>query len=264
MKKKLILFTTVYLIMFCGTFFGYATDITVKQSKAITSEEEIVQRRIDAFNKQQKNECLNYYAENAEYIELLTDSTVIKGKNQISELVCNFDNSEEKITLEISDRIVFGKYVIDSEIIYSGKDILTRSIAITEVVNYKIQNIWYVYLDLDESVPYEQILDSYITGYNNQDADKLKNNFSSDPVYIQFPSFDILCKNSAEIKNRFTDIFRNTPDCKTEIKDKIFLGNFIIYFEQVTGPGKEIRQVIINELDNHLIKRAWIITEDKM
>lgn len=265
MKKILVVFASIFSIIFFGMSCsggGNKTSDFSEKNKIITPEEEIVQSRIDAYNKQDKESCLSYFADDAKYLNFPSNMIAIDGKEKIEEVICNFNNKQKKITLEIANRIVIGRYVIDSEIIYSGENILTRSFAITEVLNSKIQNIWYIYLSLDNEIPYEQILKKYIEGYNKYKVDNIMSNFSSDTVYMIFPSNDIHLKNFDEIKKHFLDTFKNNPNTHTEIENKIFLEDFIIYLEHITGLEKDIQQVVINELDENLIIGSWIVRSE--
>ena len=62
---------------------------------------------------------------------------------------------------------------------------------------------------------------------------------------------------SAEIKERYTDMFAKSPENKSTFMGRMVQGSFVFDHEWITGRDSEFKIMAIYEIENGQIIRAW-------
>lgn len=104
----------------------------------------------------------------------------------------------------------------------------------------------------------EAIVQNQLNAYNNRNIDAFLNTYSQDVRVFNFPD-ELRYKGRANMREQYTDFFRNTPDLHCEIKNRIVIGNKVIDEEYITANGTDFSAVAIYEVKNGKIAKVTFI-----
>ena len=109
----------------------------------IDTPEAIVQRQVDSYNAHDLDSFLSFYSHDAAYIRHADNSTLFEGHAAMREAYGSLFQNHPSVHVEIANRIVLGRFVIDLEHITGRTDIAEMwVVAIYEVVDHLIRKVW--------------------------------------------------------------------------------------------------------------------------
>jgi hypothetical protein len=111
----------------------------------------------------------------------------------------------------------------------------------------------------------EAVVQLQLDAYNSRDIEALLAIYASDAQMFEHPS-KLLASGTAELRERFSARFRE-PNLHAALLKRIVAGTIVIDHEKVSrtfpeGKG-EIELVMIYEVKNDRIVKAWSIAEEK-
>lgn len=109
-----------------------------------------------------------------------------------------------------------------------------------------------------ESSEAESIVQKQLEAYNNRDIDAFVNTYAVNVKLYNFPN-EVTANGKEALKRQYDAFFKNTPDLKAEIVNRIVLGNKVIDKEKVTINGTIFYAVAIYEVENGLISKVTFI-----
>ena len=105
--------------------------------------EAIVQRQVDAYNAHALDSFVNFYSSDAAYVRHADNSVLFAGREPMREAYGVLFQQHPAVHVEIANRIVLGRFVIDLEHITGRADVAELWIvAIYEVADDLIQKVW--------------------------------------------------------------------------------------------------------------------------
>ena len=104
----------------------------------------------------------------------------------------------------------------------------------------------------------EQIVQQQLEAYNNRDIDAFMATYTNDIKLYNYPE-ELRTEGQKEMRERYDNFFKNTPDLHAFIKKRIVIGNKVIDEEQITINGKIYNAVAIYEVENNKIKKVTFI-----
>ncbi len=140
---KLKLSAVIVAAVFC--FFAFAGS-TLAQT-AVRSSEQTAQSLIDAYNSRNMDGILKAYAPDSIAYALPSGEVILKGHDEIRKKFAKVLDPNFKLKVEIVNRIVDGKFVIDKEKISGtsdGKPVEFFGTVIYEITGGLIRKEWYL------------------------------------------------------------------------------------------------------------------------
>ena len=126
-------------------FFAFAGS-TMGQT-AVRSPEQTAQSLIDAYNSRNMEGILKAYASDSVAYALPSGEVILKGHDAIRKKFARVLDPKVKLKVEIVNRIVDGKFVIDKEKIsgtFDGKQVEFFGTVIYEITDGLIRKEWYL------------------------------------------------------------------------------------------------------------------------
>ena len=127
------------------SFFAYAND-SVAQTTA-KPPEKVAQALVDAYNARNVDGILATYASDSIAYSLPGGETILKGHDEIRKKFARILDPNVKLRVDIVNRIVDGKFVIDKEKISGtsgGKTVEFYGTVIYEITDGLIRREWYL------------------------------------------------------------------------------------------------------------------------
>ncbi len=101
----------------------------------------------------------------------------------------------------------------------------------------------------------EAIVQIQLNAYNDRNLEAFLNTYSHDVQVFNFPD-ELRFKGRANMREQYSDFFRNTPDLHCEIKNRIVIGNKVIDEEYITANETNFSAVAIYEVENGKIAKV--------
>lgn len=109
------------------------------------SPQEVVQKQLDFYNNYDLDSFISTYKEDVKIYNLIDNTIILEGKEVLKE---KYKERFEilKVHAVIQNRIVIGNKVIDHEYVTGIKtDSIVKAVAIYEIEDSLIKNVWFVY-----------------------------------------------------------------------------------------------------------------------
>ncbi|MHC4778213.1 MAG: nuclear transport factor 2 family protein [Planctomycetota bacterium] len=109
------------------------------------TSEQVVQEQVDAYNARDVKAFLKTYHPEAGLFNHPEGETVAVGREAMDRIYAKMFGELTELHVDITDRIVHGKFVIDREAVRGlpGKEV-QHAVAIYEVEGDTIQNVWFL------------------------------------------------------------------------------------------------------------------------
>ncbi|OLS20716.1 MAG: hypothetical protein HeimC2_36170 [Candidatus Heimdallarchaeota archaeon LC_2] len=105
---------------------------------------DLIDRQIEAYNKQDIEEFIDCYSDNIEVYMLESNKKLTDGKEQLKKVMKASFVSKPKAKTLVESRLTQNNLVIDVEAVSGHEDgKLIRSIAIYEITDDKISKLWF-------------------------------------------------------------------------------------------------------------------------
>lgn len=140
---KLKLAATSVAVVLCSFMFAGST----LAQTAVRSPEQTAQSLIDAYNSRNMDGILKAYAPDSIAYALPSGEVILKGHDEIRKKFAKVLDPNFKLKVEIVNRIVDGKFVIDKEKISGtsdGKPVEFFGTVIYEITGGLIRKEWYL------------------------------------------------------------------------------------------------------------------------
>ena len=126
-------------------FFIHADQAEAQSSTR--SPEQVAQALVDAFNARDMEGILGTYATNSVAYELPSGEILLQGHDEIRKKFSAILDPNFKLEVEVVDRIIDGKFVIDKERIFGTSDgnaVEFYATVIYEITDGLIRKEWYL------------------------------------------------------------------------------------------------------------------------
>lgn len=140
------------ILRFVGTFvfgvvFLFAFAVSAEAQTEAASAENVAQSLVDAYNARNMDGILKAYAPDSTAYALPSGEVILKGHDEIRKKFARVLDPNFKLKVEIVNRIVDGKFVIDKEKISGtsdGKPVEFYGTVIYEITGGLIRKEWYL------------------------------------------------------------------------------------------------------------------------
>ncbi|MEM9144433.1 MAG: nuclear transport factor 2 family protein [Bacteroidota bacterium] len=167
------------------------------------------------------------------------------------------DNPNDQV--KVVKRIHVGSTVIDAEITDNeGKK--GRQVAIYEVKNGKIGSMTFIH-GRRESMGTVNVAQKQLDAYNARNIDAFLEAYSEEVSVYRFPD-TLLYRGKANMRERYSSFFKNTPNLHCTLKARMLVGNTVIDEERVTANASKIHAVAVYEIADGLIQKVTFIREE--
>ncbi len=106
----------------------------------------------------------------------------------------------------------------------------------------------------------EGLIDQQIVAYNAGDIDAFMATYADDVQLFNFPNKEIT-SGFMDMKIMYKNLFKNNPDLKAEVTNKIIQGGVLVYHERIFGlrKGGEFDAIAIYEVVDKKIQKVTFI-----
>jgi hypothetical protein len=104
---------------------------------------EVVQRQLDAYNAHDLAGFVAAYSDTVQVFRMPATQPAITGKSQLAEFYANRRFNVPVLRAELVNRMVVGNKVVDHERIRGLSDAVMEAIAVYQVVDELIVNVWF-------------------------------------------------------------------------------------------------------------------------
>lgn len=107
------------------------------------------------------------------------------------------------------------------------------------------------------------IINKEVEAYNNRDIKSFVDCYHPKAQIIDLKTREVIMQGLDEIYARYKALFIKEKKLHVTIGNRIVQGSLVIDHEIVEGYGEQgnVKAVIINEVENHLINRVWVFKE---
>jgi hypothetical protein len=112
--------------------------------------------------------------------------------------------------------------------------------------------------DMDPRVAAQGQLDAY----NNQDIETFLSWYADDVEVYNFPD-ELIYKGKKKMRERYSNAWKQNPDQKARVTDRIVVGNTVIDKEHVTGRANGIENTVIAiyRVEDGIIPKVYFIRD---
>ena len=104
----------------------------------------------------------------------------------------------------------------------------------------------------------EAIVNLQLEAYNARDIDRFVATYSED-IEIYNWKWELTVKGHKQLRERYADFFKNTPNLHCHIENRIVYGNKVVDKERVIAGERIIEAVAIYEVANGKIKKVTFL-----
>ena len=104
----------------------------------------------------------------------------------------------------------------------------------------------------------ENIVNIQLDAYNARDIDKFVETYSED-IEIYNLNGEMMMKGHAQLRERYDALFKNTPNLKCRIENRIIINNKVIDKENVIMNERIVEAVAIYEVVEGKIKKVTFV-----
>jgi hypothetical protein len=111
----------------------------------------------------------------------------------------------------------------------------------------------------------EEVVQKQLETYNNKDIEGFMSLFHPDAVIYALGTQEPIAKGKENIRLIYTNLFNQSPNLRSEIKQRIVFGNKVIDYENITGrkgSSEAIELIMIYSVEGNFIKEAYSIRKD--
>ena len=129
-----------------GLFLALLLFVGTSAAQTVKSPEQVAQSLVDAYNARNMDGILKAYAADSTAYSLPSGEVILKGHDEIRKKFARILEPNFKLKVEVVDRIVDGKFVIDKEKIRGtadGKSVEFFGTVIYEITDGLIRKEWY-------------------------------------------------------------------------------------------------------------------------
>jgi hypothetical protein len=106
------------------------------------------------------------------------------------------------------------------------------------------------------------IVQGQLEAYNNQDIESFLSWYAEDVEVYNFPN-DLVYKGKEKMRERYSNAWRQNPQQKAGVTDRINVGSTVIDKEHITGraTGIEANVIAIYKIEKEKIKQVYFVRE---
>lgn len=223
---------------------------------------EVIRKQLTAYNNHALEDFIELFAPNVAVYDLKSSEKVLEGIDQLRERYGDRFDTSPNLYSKLLGRVSLGDIVIDDESISGfGGDNDVRIIAIYEVRDGLITRMWFVRGEVDLSVT--NPADLQLKACNSRDIDMFISVFHIDCKLQDLQSGKELLRGRDAMRNRYSEIFDTKPKLNAVLVKRMYLDQFVIDFETVSGmqEDQKLNLIAINEVVDGLITKVWFVRE---
>jgi hypothetical protein len=117
---------------------------------------------------------------------------------------------------------------------------------------------------VEKSSPALATVQAQLDAYNARDIEAFAATYADDAQLIELATGKVFCSGKNALRQRYGEMFAQYPELRCHLTNRIVCGDFVFDDESVTGrvPGKTAHAVLIYEVKEGLISRAWMVREE--
>lgn len=100
-----------------------------------------------------------------------------------------------------------------------------------------------------------------VDAYNAHDVDGFLACYGEDAV-VRHGDGRVLMADKDAMRAAYADLFRQHPDLRADVVNRLEVGSWVVDEEVVTITGREMRALVAYELSDGLIRTAVMLTAD--
>ena|SRR3712207_2319253 len=106
----------------------------------------------------------------------------------------------------------------------------------------------------------EQVVQLQLDAYNRRDVDAFLNTYASDAKLYDHPN-KLLASGTEQMRPVYSRLFKEAPDLKAKVSNRIVQGEFVIDQEVVTGlpDNRQVTAVAIYQVKGGKITNVWFV-----
>ena len=219
------------------------------------SPEGIVNKQLRAYNSGDLDKFISCFTPDVVIKNFMADTLSLgidKLKSAYAAILPNNGNPK----LEVVNRIVFDKWVIDRENAI-GEEAHPSRVSIYEVVNEKIRSST-VLGETGSEKGVETVVQQQLDAYNSGDIDAFMATYSEDIKLYNYPA-KLLSEGKAVMRDNYGSFFTANPELKCMIKNRIVLGNKVIDQEIISMKNSKFSALAIYEVEGDKIVKVTFL-----
>ena len=107
-----------------------------------------------------------------------------------------------------------------------------------------------------------ELIQKQLDAYNAQDIEAFLETYSEDVEVFNFPD-EFIYKGTDKMREVYSNAWKQNPDQKAEVSERIISGNTVVDKENVSGRsnGADINAIVIYKIENSKIKEVYFIKD---
>lgn len=108
----------------------------------------------------------------------------------------------------------------------------------------------------------KDIAQGQLDAYNKQDIENFLSWYSEDVEVYNFPN-ELIYKGKEKMRTSYTNAWKQNPNQRAKVTDRINIGNTVMDKEHVTGRANniELNVIAIYKIENEKIKQVYFVRE---
>lgn len=108
----------------------------------------------------------------------------------------------------------------------------------------------------------EQVVQKQLDSYNSRDIEAFMSVMHPEVMLLNHADGQVLAEGYEQVESIYTDLFENSPQLHSSLKNRMVMGNKVIDHESITGRqgnAKAIELIVIYEVAEEKIKKITVI-----
>lgn len=222
--------------------------------------EQCAQAQLDAYNAHDLDAFMAVYAEDTVISQLASGQVQMTGAAQMRERYGRLFTNAPQINAGLVNRITLGDFVIDHERVTGRPDgTENQAAAIYYAPDGLIRQVWFVHETPTDDNPVD-IIEVQLAAYNARDTHAFAATYSPETCLTELLSGKAVMVGRDAVYEHYAPVHANSSDIFGKIVNRMVLGAYVIDQEYITGRlGKTVEAILVYEIQNNLINRAWFV-----
>jgi len=241
-------------------------DSTEPEPQVVLTPEQLIEKRLDAYNKGDIDGFLIPYAEDIKVYNF-PNSIKKTGKTEVKSYYLDLFKLHPEISGELLAKTIMGDVVVCHEkITGTSNQSDSEAIAIYMTKSNKIAKVYLINKSTSETESTaketEKLVQEQLEAYNNGDIDAFLNPYAEDLKLYNFPN-TIIADGKAEIGPNYKQMFDSSPNLNCKILKRIVMGNTVIDHERITGMSGNgaMETIAIYKIHNNKISKVYFLND---
>lgn len=215
----------------------------------------LVQSHIEPYNNGNLDGFLEPFSDEI-VMANFPNNIMVSGKDKMRQSYSNYFKNNSNLSVLVNKRIALNNYVIDEEISTENNEV-HRQVAIYLTNNDNITNVQFIQ-NKASSGNIESLVNQQLKAANENNIDAFISNYANDVKLFDFPN-QLREEGASTVKKNYGEFFKQNPDLRVKVLNRIVIGNVVIDEEEITSNGNSYRDISIYEIENGKIVRVTFI-----